>query len=98
MGKRWGQDELYGKAIDIYWTHKCWTRPKGRKLGKNKVGLLVLGKLVENVSKACKILGYSSCFFYRYEEFYETDEEASIMLISLLACKLTLIYESISII
>jgi len=38
------------------------------KIIKNKVGLLQLGEELGNVSKACKIMGYSRDTFYRYKE------------------------------
>ena len=38
-----------------------------QKIIKNKLGLLALAKELGNVSKACKIMGYSRDTFYRYK-------------------------------
>ncbi|WP_239253357.1 helix-turn-helix domain-containing protein, partial [Candidatus Nitrotoga sp. M5] len=40
---------------------------------KHKAGLLNLVSELQNVSKACKIMGVSSDTFYRYQELVETD-------------------------
>ncbi len=42
------------------------------KIIKNKVGLLNLAEELGNVSKACKVMGYSRDTFYRYKEAVET--------------------------
>lgn len=42
-----------------------------QKVIKNKVGLLNLAMELGNVSKACRILGYSRETFYRYQEAVE---------------------------
>lgn len=39
-----------------------------QKLIKNKMGLLNLAEELGNVSKACKVMGYSRDTFYRYKE------------------------------
>ncbi len=39
-----------------------------QKLIKNKVGLLKLAEELGNVSKACKVMGFSRDTFYRYQE------------------------------
>ena len=40
---------------------------------KHKAGLLNLASELQNVSKACKIMGVPSDTFYRYQELVETD-------------------------
>jgi transposase InsO family protein len=42
-----------------------------QKLIKNKVGLLNLAEELGNISKACKIMGFSRDTFYRYQELVE---------------------------
>lgn len=42
------------------------------KIIRNKVGLLNLAEALGNVSKACKVMGYSRETFYRYKEAVET--------------------------
>ena len=39
-----------------------------QKIIKNKLGLLNLAEELGNVSKACKIMGFSRDTFYRYRE------------------------------
>lgn len=40
---------------------------------KHKAGLLNLAEELQNVSRACKIMGVSRDTFYRYQELVETD-------------------------
>jgi len=40
---------------------------------KHKAGLLNLAEELQNVSKACKIMGLSRDTFYRYQELVETN-------------------------
>lgn len=42
-----------------------------QKVIKNKLGLLNLGQELGNISKACKVLGFSRDSFYRYKELVE---------------------------
>lgn len=41
------------------------------KVIKNKVGLLNLAEELGNVSRACKVMGYSRDTFYRYQSAVE---------------------------
>jgi len=44
---------------------------KEEKIIKNKLGLLELAKQLGNVSRACRIFGYSRDSFYRFKALYE---------------------------
>ena len=42
-----------------------------KKLIKNKLGLLQLASYLKNVSKSCRVMGYSRDTFYRVKNAYE---------------------------